>query len=639
MPALVHKSRLRVMINTSPFQWALICFMVLAPWVAAGQSEPAQSPLEGSIYNPAFSPSNPSLLAYERQVEDTRELYLYNYSGEDPPQRITAVDGVAEEGEKEALSTLFGTETEKDVKRFEGQLAWRPVLDAKGRQWFVFSSSAASSGAGLYLSYITVSGRLADTTISLPFEGQATLPEWSPKGRQLVFTGVQPGTTGGEIFLYPNVTRFMRMDGGVDITSFMQTDERVSDTTPVQLTENSSGNLHPTWSPNGKHIAYQAQREENGMVNWGINLLDLSSWTPAEGGMPRTVRLSHMLSEYNEYKPSWSPNGQRLAFYVPQTRVGQGGTARKQDIAILSLTTGPKGLVQQGNLRSGISGKRLVRNVLPNEVRGPEWYPSLRSDSRLLLYIKKAPDAGNPIRIADVSRWETQKQNYDRSLSDRFEKTTRLHKEVSATLLPENKLGLAFSSQVGKTDRLQVQTVSGLGTQQGCCIVQREVSRREALWRSAAFPGWGQLHKGQRRKALIFGAAGAATLLAAGVTHVIHQGKVSDYNSFVGKWGYNGDRGYTDENAATFFKGGKGLDRFRKFRKKYEGSSSAPIRNIAIAAFAGVWAWNLYDSFRGFPKLVEKPILANEHFRVERPRLGFAPVVGSRVSLSLRIRF
>jgi len=625
------------MSRSPSLRWILTLSIFLLPCTALGQGGDSQSLLEGKIYNPTFSPSSPSFLAYERQVEDTRELYLYRYPESNEIRQVTAVEESQPEEDAGELS-MFGQQTGTEIERFEGQLAWRPVLDPEGHQWFVFVSSAAASGSGLFLSYVTPDGRLADATIRLPFEGQATSPEWSPDGRQLVFAGVPSGTTGRELFLFSDMNQLLAPKGSSEgplqsITALVTGEGDSTGTSPIRLTDNPSGNLYPTWSPEGNYIAYQARQEENGTLNWGINLLDVTTWSGTSDEKPRSIRVSQMFDGYNEYKPSWSADGERIAFYIPQSKVGRDEDQGRQDIAVLSLVTGPQGRIRQGNQITGIS-PRPANNVLVNESRGPEWYSA--SGSRWLTYVKKNPDAGNPIRVVNVSQWEERSQNYDEyeSLSAQFDGETRLHKEVAATLASGSELRLAFAANAGETDRLQVQTLSGLEREQSCCVVRQEVSRSDAMWRSAVFPGWGQLHKDDRRKALIFGAAGAATLLTVGVGQIVKQNKVNDYNGFVENWWVNGDKrsGPLTRRQATIAA--------RKFRDKYDGATSATLRNAALIAFAGTWAWSMFDSFQGFPRVVDRPLYTSEQIRVESPRLEVSPIVGApRMQLTLSVRF
>jgi len=68
----------------------------------------------------------------------------------------------------------------------------------------------------------------------------------------------------------------------------------------VKLTDTPQFEGKPTWSPDGKFIAYAARRDRE-MNIWKI---------PAEGGEP--VRLTYD-TKHNFY-PSWSPDGKKIAF-------------------------------------------------------------------------------------------------------------------------------------------------------------------------------------------------------------------------------------------------------------------------------------------------------------------------------------
>ena len=125
-------------------------------------SAAAQSELRGNVQNPTFSPSDRALVAYSRQVEDTQELYLYD-AAEGTVRQITAVEGAEERG---GTDGFFEAGPDPSLRRFEGQLAWRPVLDSDGRQWFAFVSSASETGYGLFLSYLTPEGELAAAGLS-----------------------------------------------------------------------------------------------------------------------------------------------------------------------------------------------------------------------------------------------------------------------------------------------------------------------------------------------------------------------------------------------------------------------------------------------------------------------------------------
>jgi len=574
--------------------------IVLLALLLPGPAAVAQNDLlRGNIQDPTFSPSNRALVAYSRQVEDVQKLYLYDKNA-GTVRQVTA----DERGEEEQGSTtggFFENNENQSLRRFEGQVAWRPVLDTNGRQWFVFVSSAGGSGYSLYLSYLTADGSLAGRTIKLPFEGQAGYPSWSPDGQQLVFSGSPKGMTGNALFLYPDVHRFLRANRG----------GTPANASPVPLTDNVRESLYPEWSPDGQYIAYQSRRPRgSGQSNWGISLLDIKTWAgPRSGSTPRSVRLSTRFEDYHEYKPSWSTDGSYVGFYVTQSEVGSGAGNRRQDIGVLELIQGSDGRIQGGRVLSGYTGDRLAKNVLPNETRGPVWHPV--EGAPALIYVEKEENRGNPIYLADVARWSNDNSNYSRRLSAQFAKETRFHEEATATRGAEG-LRLAFASQVGRSLRLQLRDVRETAYRAPATPqVRKEVSRTAAGWRSAVFPGWGQLHKGQGSRALLFALAGGAALTTAVV------GATSDSDP------------PPREIAKTL-----------PSRVDDEFGGTSALQSVGIAAFVGVWAFSFYDSLQGFPHYVNRPVYAGEALRVQNPRVGVMPgAEGPRVSISLRVQF
>lgn len=602
----------------------LIFLLVCAiPQTAVGQDEEGPSPLVGKIFDPVFSPSNRALVAYSRQVEDTRELYLYNARTETVRQ-VTAVDDSDENGG--GAQGFLGAGTDQKLSRFEGQPAWRPVLDPEGRQWFAFVSSASETGFGLFLSYVTEDGTLADRVIELPFEGQAGTPTWKPDGRRLVFSGSRTGTTGNELFLYSNMDRFLQGDGDVP-----------SSTKAVQLTDNPNGNLYPDWSPDGQYVVYQSKQTGQGsQSNWGVNLLDMGSWAGPQGSpQPRSVRLSGQLNAYNEYRPTWSPNGRYVAFYVTQSRVGEGGENRRQDIALLSPVQGSGGRIETGRLLEGYTGQRMARNVLTNENRGPVWHPSRSTAS--LLYVAQEEDMGNPIYLTNATAWSDGEANFSRRLSSQFEKSTRLHKEVGATLGAlerDGVLRVAFASQVGENLRLQVQEVSlGAQVQRRAYRIPREVSDQTAFFRSALFPGLGQFYRGRSTRGWLFAAAGGLALGASAATIFGYRSALDEYQQTL-RNNTSGRPNKTSLSREELFGTVDGLE------GAYDDAERMHLyRTIALGTLAGVWAWNLFDSLRG-PGYVLDPVYAGSSVRIQRPTVKVAAHGDeSAYGLALRVQF
>ena len=107
---------------------------------------------------------------------------------------------------------------------------------------------------------------------------------WSPDGKSIVFVSNITGR---------NNLWFVPADGGW----------------PTQLTVSDQRQSNPTWSPNGKWIAYQS--DYDGDEQWDIFLVS-----------PKTGQIINVTKtrEISEENPVWSPDGRYLAYIVkPKT--------------------------------------------------------------------------------------------------------------------------------------------------------------------------------------------------------------------------------------------------------------------------------------------------------------------------------
>ena len=114
-----------------------------------------------------------------------------------------------------------------------------------------------------------------------------TDPSWSPDGKRIAFSSTREGHFKGDFGITDEIY-VMDDDGGNE----------------QRLTENRKNDGNPSWSPDGKRIAFSSDRKGD-FANFEIYVMD------ADGGNQQ--RLTE--NRHTDEDPSWSPDGKRIAFY------------------------------------------------------------------------------------------------------------------------------------------------------------------------------------------------------------------------------------------------------------------------------------------------------------------------------------
>ncbi|MCK5145831.1 PD40 domain-containing protein [bacterium] len=559
--------------------------------------------LKGQIYHPLFAPAKPYLVAYERQAGDKQKLFIYNIlSGK--VHSVSAVTNKVKES-KDAFSLLMSPQSTRQLSIYEGQLDWRPILDAKGRQWFIFVSSGEHKSYDLYLSYVDQNGQVAkEQPIRLERVGTDHFPRWSPDGNKLIFVG--QGKKGMDLYLCDHMNKVLKTGKG---TSFHL----------ERITANSGDDSYPVWSPGGRYIAYQAEIQEKGILNVCISLIDVNNIKR------QPIRLSAELNMYNEYKPSWSADCRFIAFYMDHMPVTGMAGNQMQDICVLQIIRN----VQTGNISGGkvISGfsKRLAENVLPNLHAGPLWYGGTDAQSKkYIIFAEKNENSFNPLIIKDFSTWREGKQYQTGKFSEQL--GTKLNRELTLTRWPGRTV-FAFVAQEGDINQLKLASLKNTKGKYKKYI-PRELDRSKAVAKSI-IPGLGQFYKGQKLKGSMFILSEVAAV--AGV--VLFQSQLAAHYDDVEKYKQQYAEAVLPEVAD---------ERYRQWKNSYEDWESAQkMRNIFAISAIGIWGLNLLDSALGFPRMLNEPIMFNEDIQ-----LRLAPMVsgnllrsGTTLSMGLQLTF
>jgi gamma-glutamyltranspeptidase len=198
------------------------------------------------------------------------------------------------------LARAGGSESEREP-------AWSP--DGKRIAF------AADTGAGFDLYVAPARGGVARRLTTMP--GDERSPSWTPDGR-LVFSARGANARQWDLF----------------IVSVDDPDDAV----PQALTQSQDDEVQPRVSPDGRRVAFASNRDsDDGDVDiWVMRLLTRDPRAP-----DRSVRRgpASRLARARGYEafPTWSPDGDRLAFYAVRDGVGSTWV-----LSVNALSDGPE---------------------------------------------------------------------------------------------------------------------------------------------------------------------------------------------------------------------------------------------------------------------------------------------------------
>jgi Tol biopolymer transport system component len=96
-----------------------------------------------------------------------------------------------------------------------------------------------------------------------------------------------------------------------------------------QITSGHGDDREPRFSPEGTKIAFASDRAFNGSYDiWVVDLASnaLTQWTNTGG-----VTTPPTPASVDEFEPTWSPDGQKIAFVVRRNRHHHPGARRSRD--------------------------------------------------------------------------------------------------------------------------------------------------------------------------------------------------------------------------------------------------------------------------------------------------------------------
>lgn len=250
---------------------------------------------------------------------------------------------------------------------------------------------------------VTFLAALNGTNSPLPGIGKEVT--WSPDGKQLAFISSTPSALAAEAAGDPMViTRYLyKPDAGEGMTRFNDNQRLhifvvdLASKQVRQLTQGETDEHSLDWSPNGKEILFESNREPNQdeFFNYDVFMLNV--------GNNSIRRLT--ATESNEYDPLWSPDGKRIVFRGTRRGLTDRETTMEDTHVWVMNADG--------------SNRREIGSALDNRQGAPQWSPDGNAvyftiQERGSVHIVRLPVSGGPPAyivkdIGSVGGWSVTK--------------------------------------------------------------------------------------------------------------------------------------------------------------------------------------------------------------------------------------